>query len=393
MKLPILSDPFKDADGASLQVGSIDVFNGWFDDTGAFRRRPGLQPWFGEGAMHAVDALYWWEHKASLVVVSGGRLLRFTDPSLPPSYGMPTAASHLGGVNAVSVADGGRWLMAVSGGMITMWDGESGSAQFLGGLFPASHVAWLNGKFVATDLAQGVVRFTDYLGTEATTAPVFTGEYFAAEGSPDAIKALAVQDNELLLIGAKTTEYWYDSGEFPVPFARSSGGHLNVGISAVFSLVRDRDSLFWLTDRWQVVQVAGHNITVLSSPIEKYLRGLPNLEQARMFRIDHWLVLTIPGVETLACNLKTGGWSKWTWTNPRTLVEEEWLGRCAAYVDRWNRHFVGTRLHSVIAISSESCTQDIGATISTRILGARLDRGSIRRKRAWSITARLNRGA
>ena len=391
MKLPILKDPYKDADPAALGVGSVDLVNGWFDATGTLRRRPGLLPWEGYGLNAPVDALYWWDYRGMLVSVCQGRVVGHA--GLTHDITVGATVSPLGGAHPLDIVDGGHWLMAASNGQLHRWDGASGTLASYPEGFPVSHIAWLNGKFVAIDIAERVVRFTDYQGVESSQVPVWVDEYFTAESSPDPIRALTVFNGQLWLFGSRTVETWYDAGESPVPFVRVQGSHLDVGIGAVTSLVQDQEALYWLDDRSRVIRMAGGQLSILSAPIERFLRDLPGLSGARMFRVAEFLVVVIPdGVHTYACNLKTGGWSQWVSYDESLGLDLPWFGRCSAYVPEASITVVGLRDHGILALSKETYNTDLGALVPVRLLSGRLDGGTINRKRSNQLTVRLRRG-
>lgn len=80
-------------------------------------------------------------------------------------------------------------------------------------------------------------------------------------GSPDPIVTLVVMHLEIWLIGALTTEIWYNSGAADFTFQRLPGTFIEHGCVALYSLAKHDLSVFWLSqDReGQSVVIMGNN--------------------------------------------------------------------------------------------------------------------------------------
>lgn len=80
-------------------------------------------------------------------------------------------------------------------------------------------------------------------------------------GSPDPLVTLVVMHLEIWLIGALTTEIWYDSGVTDFTFQRLPGTFIEHGCVALYSLAKHDLTVFWLSqDReGQAVVIMGEN--------------------------------------------------------------------------------------------------------------------------------------
>lgn len=83
----------------------------------------------------------------------------------------------------------------------------------------------------------------------------------AKDGSPDPIVTLVVMHLEIWLIGALTTEIWYNAGAADFTFQRLPGTFIEHGCVALYSLAKHDLSVFWLSqDReGQAIVIMGTN--------------------------------------------------------------------------------------------------------------------------------------
>lgn len=79
------------------------------------------------------------------------------------------------------------------------------------------------------------------------TTYTFDGTYFAQKTTkPDLLKAVAAKQQELWLLGERTSEVWYNAGNPAFPFQRLPGTLLEFGVEAVGSIARDPIGLYFL---------------------------------------------------------------------------------------------------------------------------------------------------
>lgn len=106
-------------------------------------------------------------------------------------------------------------------------------------------------------------------------AITFNASYFAnKDASSDPLIGVMESKEELWLIGALTTEIWYDAGGQYFPFQRLVGTMLQVGCKAVGSIARfsseNQDGLIWFgrSDRGEniIVKTQGFQAQVVSTP-------------------------------------------------------------------------------------------------------------------------------
>jgi hypothetical protein len=98
----------------------------------------------------------------------------------------------------------------------------------------------------------------------------------------DNIQTLIRMGRLILLIGTKTSEPWYDSGDPLFPFAPIQGSFIDRGGAARFGACRTQDTLAWLLQdengAAQVVLLQGLHAAPISNPA--VARGIANAGQA-----------------------------------------------------------------------------------------------------------------
>ena len=85
------------------------------------------------------------------------------------------------------------------------------------------------------------------------------------EGYSDDIVTAFSDHRELWLFGQRDAEVWYDAGTSPFPFAQVPSGYLETGCGAAASPAKVDESIFWFTDKGQVVRAVQYSPQVVSS--------------------------------------------------------------------------------------------------------------------------------
>lgn len=168
----------------------------------------------------------------------------------------------------VEMVIGRDYLMIVDGTAGYTYDGTTfatiADADFPNG---ATHCDYLDGFFIANEPGTG--RFWVSVSEDPTSWSAL--DFATGEADPDATLALAANFKSLYLIGGRSTEVWYNSGDQIFPFAPYPGGVLEVGIQAPHSLVRTSQGLFFLATSREgdvfIVQMDGLQQRTISEPI------------------------------------------------------------------------------------------------------------------------------
>ena len=189
-------------------------------------------------------------------------------------------ATDIGTINTatgpVSMADNGTHLIIVDGTDGWSWNMSTDTFEritdpdFLG----ADQVTYLDGYFIFNKPNSQQFYFTDI---NAITFDAL--DIASAEGSPDYLVGLIVNNQNLFLFGERSTEVFYNSGDANAPFSRIQGAVIDVGCAAPFSIARAAGMIFFIggdsTGSGIVYKLQGFQNQRISTPaIEKIIRSM-----------------------------------------------------------------------------------------------------------------------
>lgn len=155
---------------------------------------------------------------------------------------------------------------------------------------------------------------------------VFDATYFAAKnGYSDNLVAPIVTDREIWLIGAKTTEIWFDAGSSNFPFQLMPGPFIQHGCTAVYSIAQVNSNIFWLSDdqAGQNVVLRGHGyeaVRISTHAMEVAMASYPTTTDAVGFCYQQeghpFYFLNFPsGNATWVWDESTELWHQRSWTD------------------------------------------------------------------------------
>lgn len=395
-KIPILGPTQQGVDETVPQQGGSVVIDGFFDEGGALNKRPGLFSLFNCGTGKPVNGVYWWREKKTLLVCSGRHIFAITTLGQPSKIITPSSESlRLADYEPVSFASTEQWVYMTNGGKVIAWNGDT--AQFAqdasAPMSACSHLAYLDGYILGNEVGSQTFYYTDLLTETSTTPATWNAVGINAEGAPDPLLALKVGWREIVLVGERSTEIWYNSGA-DVPFARLEGSFIEQGISAKHSIVSADNTWIWLNHERQVIRLEGRTPKVLSAPVENYLRWFTKVEDAIGTIVEHFYVLSFPWADyTLVFDLKNGGWYIWSKWEPEKSWYNRFLGQLSVFVPEWNTWLMAGRRNGQLYVFDKSLMTDAGELIRTCYRSAHFDHGTLRRKRSKRLYLRLKRGS
>jgi len=211
-----------------------------------------------------------WAHQTNgsdFYVVSGTEVYKLTSTT-----GTPVKLGDVSGTGPVSIADNGTQIFFACNGPIYIYNEVTNVFQQITDIdFPgAKTVGYLDGYFVFNEPTGQRIWVTSLLeGTQIDPL-----EFASAEGSPDGLVAININNREAWLFGADSVEVWYDAGLTDFPLTRIQGAFSEVGCVAAYSVAKLDNSLFWLgTDaRGQgiIYRTAGYNAQRVSTHAIEY---------------------------------------------------------------------------------------------------------------------------
>lgn len=398
-KIPI-TVPNRASDEIAPSAGGVELIDGFVDNVGpgqnVLQRRGGLWMWWWSGLSSPVDGLHWWQEKKRLIAVIGGNIYAFTNMTDTPIQVNPASvALNIG--EPASFASSGSWLMVTTrGSRPIIWNGSAaGGAVVLVGSPSVDSVSWTNDNFLMTETGSNRVHRATATANSFDTPAYQAGQFFNPDSAPDELICADAKFGELVLFGARSTEFWgYDPSKEArlVPFSRLQGVYFEHGIAAPGTLCFFENTHLWLNQNKQVIRLAGRNPQVISQPFDRTLRAMIRIDNARAFIIDNrFYCLCFPTDDfCLVYDFISQGWYKWSyWVS---TGYERFLGNCAEWVPEWNTQFVGSRKQGRIYIYSRNLVTDAGNSIRMSYKTAHNDWGTLETKMCEKLLMRLRRG-
>jgi hypothetical protein len=175
-------------------------------------------------------------------------------------------------------------------------------------------VSYLDGYFVFNEPNSQKVWVTQLLdGTSIDPL-----DFASAEGNPDGLIALLVNNREAWLFGSNSIEVWYDAGTPDFPLARIQGASNEIGCVAPYSVAKLDNSLFWLGQdaRGQGIVYRSNGYTGLRASnhaIEWQIQSYGNISDAVAYTYQQdghsFYVLTFPSADkTWVYDVSTQSW-------------------------------------------------------------------------------------
>jgi hypothetical protein len=311
MKTPILGQAYvaRSVNAADNRMINLfpEVIPNEGKEAGFLNRAPGLRllASIGTGPVRGL-----WTFNGIGYAVSGNQLFRITT-----AY-VSTLIGTVAGTGPVSMADNGTQLFIAANGpsyiynSVTLAYGQITDPDFPG----AVTVSYLDGYFVFNEPNSQRVWVTSLL--DGTTIDPL--DFASAEGSPDGLVALLVNNREAWLFGTNSIEVWYDAGTPDFPLARIQGASNEIGCVAPYSVAKLDNSLFWLGQdargRGIVYRNNGYTgVRASNHAIEWQIQEYGNLSDAIAYTYQQdghsFYVLTFPTADkTWVYDVSTQSW-------------------------------------------------------------------------------------
>ena len=165
----------------------------------------------------------------------------------------------------VSIREGRNHIALVDGVSGYTYDGTT-FAKITDPDFPSNptHITYLDGCFIVNS------ENSDQFNISANEDPTAWSslDFATAAADPDDAEGCIATNANLYLIGSRTTQVYFNSGNLDFPFEVYPNGVLEVGIMAPHSLARAEDNLFMLARTREggpiVVAVSNFSVSVIS---------------------------------------------------------------------------------------------------------------------------------
>jgi hypothetical protein len=265
------------------------------------------------------------------IVVAGGNVYSVTTAGVGTLIG-----TIVNRATPVSMAQNGSTIMLVTGfseGYFITPLASTVTAIADPDFIGADRVDFIDGYFVFNRLGTSRFQITSILGTDIDPL-----DFASAEGSPDLLVSLIVDQRDAWLFGENSTEVFFNSGAPDFPFERIQGAFIEVGCIAKNSPAKSTEGHAWLgaDDRGQGIcyRNNGYSAQRISTHAEEYA-------WAQYSRIDDavgytyqmeghtFYVLTFPtGNATWVYDYTTQLWHERAWRNPADASLNRHRGNC-----------------------------------------------------------------
>jgi len=218
-----------------------------------------------------------------------------------------------------------------------------------GGGFPNNpiDIKYLNGYFIV--IAENSQQFN--VAAKATPGTWNALDFATAEGRPDFNAGIEIYQNELVIFGYRSIEFWTFTGNVDFPLERNANAVLDQGIIAPRSTGRTFNSVLWLgadnTGNGVVWMMEGYTpIRVSTHEIEERIAALPFVDDA--FSIVYqqeghmFYILQFPSSNATFCyDVTSKAWHTRNYRESETGDLLAWRGSCLCYS---SEHLVGDSL-------------------------------------------------
>ena len=400
VSLPLTVPPYYNTEPIAESIASDDMYDVYLEPVPGIglitRRRPGLVKFSDVGTNYPGDGLFYWEQTRTLIAVSGGKVFSVgIDGKVTQLTGKFTGAP---GTKAVFAAgqklDGSPWLYIAATGLNYTTDGKTLLQPTDPNTPRASHVGWINGRFVANEIGTNRFDFTD---TNPATGDM-DNAYWSATENPltcdargDNLVTLFTAWQEINCWGSAGLEIWQDDGA--TPFVPLQSAYAELGIEAAYAYNRIDNTIFALCvadGKRVIVRLESRSPKIISEPIAKQLADMKDVYDARCDVISPGgialALFTFPSAgESWAYDYKNDTWTRWGSFDTSTGKHGRFIGQNAAFAKGWNRHVIQSSVDSSLYFISRDYYTDAGNPLVTYRRTGWVDHGTWKRKRVSQL--------
>jgi hypothetical protein len=397
LPLPLNNKPYYNADSMAESISSDDMYDCYLEPVPGIglvtRRRPGLVLFTDLLTTVPGDGLFFWDAMNKVIAVSNGQVFdvhgdgTFTLLTGDPFPGLP-------GVPAVFEAgqklDGTPWLYIAANGLVYTTDAVTLTAPTDSNTPDATHVGWINGRFVANE--PGTNRF-DFTDTDPATG-LMDNAYWSATDNPltaeargDHLSALFTAFLEIYAWGSEGLEIWQDDGA--TPFVPIQGAFTTAGIEGPYSYGKIDNTIFALCvieGKRCVIRLNARSPQIVSEPIARVLADMATVSDTICDIVSvggmSIAVFTFPTErQSWAYDYKNDTWCRWGYWNVSQGKHEQFIGQHSCFAKTWNKHLIQSRFDGKIYYFDRNVYSDDSNQMVSYQRTGWIDRGTWNRKK------------
>ena len=264
------------------------------------------------------------------------------------------------------VANNDTQIEIVDGTNTWCYDIPSATLNTLTGganVYPANTVAYFDDYFL---LDRAGTNFVDYSALSDGTS--FDGlDFFSADADPDIVLGVSAVHEQLLIIGSKTIEFWWDAGALNQPFQRIQSTLLQRGMAAPLAFVQEDNTLFWLGNDGIFYRLQNFfPLRVSQHAMEAAWQTYSTMTDVFCFSYTQeghkFIVLTFPSAPaTWVLDLSTMLWHQRESWDANDTSYGRWRGNCACY--SFDQILIGDAYTGQIGIADFNVFTEYGNTM------------------------------
>jgi len=205
-------------------------------------KRPGLSIYNSSGVTGEGRGMLWFNGAAWVVI--GNTLYRITSSTTTAKQVLTTSTGYVGMINANS-ASIGNYVFFCDGVKGYIIKSDDLVTAIVDADFPTPHVptpTFIDGYIV---LAKGSDVYTSVLDNPLSWV---TDSYLTAEMFPDAIRALARQNNQVVVLGHSSIEFFYDAANAAgSPLSRNDSTTIQMGTAAPYAIYQNEQFCLYIS--------------------------------------------------------------------------------------------------------------------------------------------------
>lgn len=327
-------------------------------------------------------------NKGGLVyAVNGQKLYRVDKTEVSPgmfSY-TTTELGDVSGGGTVKMADNGSQLIIINDlGNGWIYNEDAGTPfqvitdpDFTANGLPTD-VVFLDGYFVLATADKKIIvsALNDGLSYNAL-------DFASAEADPDAISALQVVNNQLIVIGEETTEVFTNRGGAAFPFQRINGLVINIGTTSPNSVVKVGQTFFMLGSSGTGSDTAylfnGNSYQEVANPGIARLIEVSDISEASSTSYGYLgseFAACSFGGTTIVYDTKTGKWHERNITSNKGTVTRSAINHA---VEAYGELLVGSAFSGAIGVMSMDEYKDFGVNIKRVVSSPRFSDQLVRK--------------
>lgn len=199
-------------------------------------------------------------------------------------------------------------------------------------------------------------------------------DFASAEAESDDLVTVLSYNRQLILLGTRSIEIWYNSGNPTFPFERVDGVLIKRGVIGKYAAISDMTGVYWQGDDKIIYNASNYTPQRISThAVEKAIQSYETIDDA-FFGIytqegHKFLCITYPTAQkTWVYDITTRLWHERSSLNPVTRQQQAWLPNC--YANFFEQSLVGdTNTGTIYELDLDTYTEN-GTPIIAEMISA-----------------------